>query len=309
MDQPVTMKAAVIDGYGGPEMLHLTETLVPELDEGEVLLEVAAAGVGVWDNMERSGMMAAMLPEESKRFPRAIGGDGSGRIAGLAPGVSGLQVGDEVYGHAFTSPKGGFYAQYVVVPATQIAPRPGSIDLVSAAVLAIPGATALRGLDDILGVKGGQRIAIFGASGGVGYRALQLAKAMGAAVLAVVSGSDGAALARSAGADAVVDSRVGDVADAVRAFAPEGLDAVLAVANGSGLDALIGALKPNGKVAYPHGVQPEPKAGGGRTAVGYDGNADHRVFDRLNALIAKRPFDVHSRPACRSTRRRRRVAS
>ena len=293
MTIPKMMKAVSIDGYGEPDVLKVVELPVPQPAPGEVLVEVAAAGVGVWDAGERSGAMAGMLPDAARHLPRVIGGDGSGRVVALADGVTGFAVGDEVYGYAFGSPKGGFYAEYVALPADQLAPRPESIDLVSAAVLAIPGATALRGIDDTLRVEAGQRLAIFGASGGVGYPALQLAKAMGASVLAVVSGADGAALAARAGADAVVDSRSGDVAGAVGAFAPDGLDAVLAVANGAGLDALAAALKPGGVLAYPHGVQPEPAAPQGRRATAYEGAADRGVFEKLNALIAQRPFDVH----------------
>ncbi|MGI4877187.1 MAG: NADP-dependent oxidoreductase [Janthinobacterium lividum] len=293
MELSEMMKAVVIDGYGEPDVLRVVDLPVPRPAAGEVLVEIAAAGVGVWDAGERSGAMAGMLPDAAKHFPRVIGGDGSGRIVALGDGVTGFAVGDEVYGYAFGSPGGGFYAEYIALPAGQVAPRPDSIDLVSAAVLAIPGVTALRGVDDTLGVTAGQRLAIFGASGGVGYPALQLAKAMGASVLAVVSGADGAALANDAGADAVVDSRSGNVGEAVAAFAPDGLDAVLAVANGAGLEALAAALKPGGTLAFPHGVQPEPTVPEGRNAEVYEGNADRATFDKLNALIERRPFDVH----------------
>lgn len=293
MTVPQTMTAVVIDGYGEPDVLHVAELPVPRPAAGEVLIEVVAAGVGVWDAGERSGAMAGMLPDSAKHFPRVIGGDGSGRIVAVGDGVTDFAIGDEVYGYAFAAPGGGFYAQYVALPATQVAPRPPEIDLFSSAVLAIPGATALRGIDDTLQIKPGQRLAIFGASGGVGYPALQLVKAMGAQVLAVVSNEEGASLVTKAGADAVANSRTDDLAEAVRSFAPDGLDAVLAFANAPGLDALSAALRPGGRLAYPHGVMPEPVVPEGRTAAMYEGNADRGVFAKLNSLIAARPFDVH----------------
>ena len=285
MSLPQSMTAVVIDGNGDPDVLHVSQLPVPQADAGEIVVEVAAAGVGVWDAGERSGAMAAMLPDEAKHFPRVIGGDGSGTVVAIGPGVDDHKIGDEVYGYAFGSAKGGFYAQYVAMPANQAAPLPAGVDLVRAGALAIPGGTSLRGLADALSIQPGQRIAVFGANGTLGLPAVQLAKAMGVHVLAVVSGKEGLELVRRVGADAAVDSKGGDVAAAVAAFAPDGLDAVLATANGDGLDALTAALKEGGTVAFPHGVQPEPSAPAGRHAKVYEGAVDRPLLERLNALI------------------------
>ena len=113
------------------------------------------------------------------------------------------------------------------------------------------------------------------------------------APLAVASGKDGVALARAAGADEVVDGKGGDLAAAMHRFAPDGLDAVPATVNGKGLDTAIAAIRQGGRVAYPNGVQPEPKGGPGVEAVGYSGTPDRQTFDRLNALIEAGPFSVH----------------
>ena len=124
--------------------------------------------------------------------------------------------------------------------------------------------TALRGLDDTLGLKPGESLMIFGASGGIGHLAVQLAKRMGARVLAVASGDDGVALARRLGADAVVDGHKDDVAAAAREFAPDGLDAALLTAGGEAAEKALTALREGGRVAYPNGVEPEPQARSGR---------------------------------------------
>jgi len=87
--------------------------------------------------------------------------------------------------------------------------------------------TALRGLDDTLALKPGESVMIFGASGGIGHLAVQLARRMGARVFAVASGSDGVALVKRLDADAVVDGYKDDIAAAARQFAPKGLDAAL----------------------------------------------------------------------------------
>ena len=287
MSLPQTMTAVVIDANGDPDVLHASQIPVPQADAGEILVQVAAAGVGVWDAGERSGAMAAMLPDEAKHFPRVIGGDGSGTVVAVGPGVEDHKVGDEIYGYSFGSAKGGFYAQYIAMPANQAAPLPTGVDLVRAGAIAIPGATSLRGLADTLSVQPDHRIAIFGANGTLGLPAVQLAKAMGAHVLAVVSGKEGLDLVTRVGADVAVDSKGGDVAAAVASFAPDGLDAVLATANGDGLDALTAALKDGGSVAFPHGVQPEPTAPSGRHAKVYEGAVDRPLLERLNKLISK----------------------
>lgn len=290
---PATMRGVAIDGFGGPEKLKLQELPVPEPGPGEVLIRVAVAGVGVWDVAERQGQLVGVVPGAAAKFPLVPGADGAGTVAALGPGVTEFREGDEVYAYGFLNPKGGFYAEYAAVPADQVARVPESLHLEGAVALPVTGVTALRGLDDTLQIGPGARLLVFGAAGGVGYPAVQLAKAMGAHVLAVVSNGDAAALVRGAGADVVVNGREDDLDGAIRAFAPDGLDAVLAVVNGAGLDTAIAAVRQGGRVAYPHGVQPEPQGRSGVEAVGYDGTPGRAVFDRLNALVESRPFHVH----------------
>src|SRR5262249_57766568 len=111
----------------------------------------------------------------------------------------------------------GFYAEYVAVHEENVAPIPKGLDPEEAGALGADGVTALRGLADQLDLRPGERLMVFGASGGVGHIAVQLAKRMGAKVLAVASGPDGVALVKRLGADAAVDGRKDDVASAVRA--------------------------------------------------------------------------------------------
>lgn len=292
MTIPATMRAVVIDGYGAPDVLSVRDMPVPQTAAGELLIKVAFAGVGVWDAGERSGAMAAMLPDAAKIFPRIIGGDGAGTVAAVGDGVTGFDVGDTVYASTFAGAKGGFYAEYTAVPSDQAAKLAHGLDLAQAGAVAITGVTALRGLTDTLRVQDGDRVLIFGAAGGVGHAAVQLAKALGADVLAVVSNAEGAALVRAAGADAVVNSKVDVLTEAIRSFAPGGLDAVLAAVSGTGLDAAIAAVRDGGRIAFPHGVQPEPVGRPSVETIGYDGTVDREVLDRLNALIERGPFTV-----------------
>ena len=283
------MKAIAIDRYGGKEMLTLRELPVPAYGPDEVLVKVEVAGVGVWDAMVRSGVMDAKAPAT---FPLILGADCAGTITEAGAQVHGFQAGDKVYGYSFLSPKGGSYAEYVVLPSAQVALVPEGLPTEQAGALAVPGLTALHGLTTALQLQAGGRLLIFG-TGSVGNLAIQLAKRLDVLVLAVASGEDSVALARAAGADEVVDGKGGDLNAAIRRFAPQGLDAVLATINAQGLDVAIAAIRQGGRLAYPNGVQPEPKANDGVTAVGYDGAPDRQTFDKLNALIAAGPFSVY----------------
>jgi NADPH:quinone reductase-like Zn-dependent oxidoreductase len=119
----------------------------------------------------------------------------------------------------------------------------------------------------------------------VGSLAIEFAKLRGARVLATASGEDGSAFVKRLGADAVVDGRSGDITAAARAFAPGGVDAILALAGGGALERCIDALRPGGRVAFPNGVSPEPKAREGLTVIGYDAIAGVQEFERLNQAI------------------------
>lgn len=292
MTIPETMRAVVIDAYGEPDVLKLRHMPLPVPAAGEVLIRVAFAGVGVWDVGERSGAMAGMLPAAARIFPRIIGGDGSGTVVVVGDGVEGFAVGDAVYASTFAGPKGGFYAEYTAVPSSQVAKLPHGLDMAAASAVAITGVTALRGLTDTLRLKGGDRLLIFGAAGGVGHAAVQLAKALGAHVLAVVSNDEGAALVRAAGADVIVNSKADPLASTIASFAPDGLDAVLAAVSGSGLEEAITGVREGGRIAFPHGVQPVPVGPSGVDVIGYDGTVDREVLDRLNGLIGSGPFTV-----------------
>jgi NADPH:quinone reductase len=145
--------------------------------------------------------------------------------------------------------------------------------------------TALRGLDDTLALKPAESVMIFGASGGIGHLAVQLAKRIGARVFAVASGSDGVAFVKKLGADAVVDGRKGDIAAAASQFAPDGLDAALITAGGPATDKALTAMRPGGRVAYPNGVEPIPNPPSGVEAKAYDGMPDPQAIEKLNQLI------------------------
>jgi NADPH:quinone reductase-like Zn-dependent oxidoreductase len=122
---------------------------------------------------------------------------------------------------------------------------------------------------------------------------VQLAKRLGARVFAVASGDDGVALARRLDADAVANGRKDDVEAAARAFAPNGLDAALVTAGGETTDRALRAMRSDGRVAYPNGVEPEPKVPSGVKVQNYDIEPSPQQIERLNRLIESGPFEVH----------------
>ncbi len=214
-----------------------------------------------------------------------LGSDGAGIVAAVGSRVRRLKPGDRVYAYAWDNPKGGFYAEYVAVTAETVAHTPQPLDLKHAGAIPVTGLTALQGIDDALHVKKGQAVVVYGASGGVGSLALQLAKLRGARVLATASGEDGLAFVRELGADMAADGRHGDIMAAVRSFAPDGVDAVLALAGGGTLERCIEAVRGGGRVAYPNGVEPRPKKRRGIEIISYDGTAGVREFEHLGRAL------------------------
>jgi NADPH:quinone reductase-like Zn-dependent oxidoreductase len=291
MNVPHTMKAAALRHYGGPEQLALAELPVPAIDADEILIHVKSAGLGVWDPLEREGKLQELM-NVPPHFPYILGSDGAGAVAAVGKDVSRFKPNDIVYGIEFMNPKGGFYAEYAAIKADNASLVPANVSLSQAGAMPVDAMTALRGLDDTLAVEPGESVIIFGASGGVGHMAVQLAKRMGAHVLAIASGDDGVELANRLGADASVDGKRGNVSAAIRSFAPTGVDAAL-LANGKGIGPILAAVRDGGRVAYPHGVEPDQKPRGNIRMDAYDGDPDPAAIEKLNQLIESGPFEVY----------------
>ena len=289
-----TMKVVAIDRFGGIETLKTRQLPIPDVGASEVLVRVEAAGVGVWDPFEREGGFAKEYNVQPT-FPLVLGSDGAGTVEAVGDGVQSLKKGDRVYGIALMNPKGGFYAQYIVLKETNLSriPVKAKLTIQQAGAMPVDAITALAGLDATLGLKANESILILGASGGIGHMAVQLAKRMGARVLAVASGEDGVAFVRQLGADKVVDGYKDDIQATAREFAQKGLDAVLLTTGGAAAEKALSTLREGGRAAYPNGVQPIPKERPGIKIQSFDGEYNPPPFERLNRLIEAGPFEVH----------------
>jgi NADPH2:quinone reductase len=286
-----TMLAAAMDSFGGVESIRVRELPVPRPRPGEVLIRVEAAGVGSWDAVEREGAYDGAFSVPST-FPYVLGWDGAGRVSAVGADVAGFSPGDRVYAASMPLPRGGFYAQYAVVAQEHVARVPAGLAVEQAAAMPWDTLTALSGLD-VLQLRPGRSLMVFGASGGIGHLAVQLAKHQGARVLAVASGADGVALASRLGADLAVDGRREDIPAAARAFAPDGLDGAVVTAGGEVVDLALSAVRDGGCVAFPNGVTPEPRTRSAVRLVRYDGERDRAATDRLNRLVEAGAFTVH----------------
>lgn len=287
-----TMRAVAIDEFGGIEKMKPRKLPVPNVADDELLVRVDTAGVGVWDPFEREGGFAKEYGMKA-HFPLVLGTDGAGTVETVGKKIRNLKQGDRVYGINLMSPKGGFYAEYTVIKASNVAMIPQALSTRDAGVLAVDGVTALEGLDDTLKLKAGESILILGASGGIGHLAVQLAKRMKARVLAVASGQDGVDFVKRLGADKVIDGHREDILKAAREFAPKGLDAALLTAGGKAAEQALAALRDGGRAAHPNGVEDVPQPREGVKVMSYNGRPNPQTFAKLNELIDGGPFEVH----------------
>jgi NADPH:quinone reductase-like Zn-dependent oxidoreductase len=152
--------------------------------------------------------------------------------------------------------------------------------------------TAIQGIDDALHLKKGERLMILGASGGLGVFAIQFAKVRGARVLAIASGADGVALAGKLGADVAIDGHDSDIAGAARAFAPDGVDAILALTGGKALTKCLDTLRRGGRLAYPNGIEPVPRKRRGIRTKPYDAVAGRAQWEHLSRAITAARLQV-----------------
>jgi len=228
------MKAARIHEFGSPDVIRIDDVPPPTPNEGEILVRVAAAGVGPWDALFRERKITVSSP-----LPLILGSDLSGVVEATGPGVTKFRAGDEVYG-VTNSQFLGAYAQYALASEMMMAQKPRSLSFVEAASAPVVAVTAWQMLFDYAQAKAGQTVLIHGAGGNVGAYAVQMAHNAGLEVFATASSKDHDYV-RELGAGTVIDYRETPFEDVVRA-----VDIVLDTVGGDTLMRSIGVLKPGG---------------------------------------------------------------
>lgn len=197
------MKAAQINKYGGSEVIEINpDAPVSEVNKGEVLVEVMAAGLNPVEAAIRSGFMQKFLP---LKFPITVGGDFSGVVSKIGKDVTRFKIGDEVFGDANHFNGGtGSVAEFVISRVKNTCLKPKGIDYIQAASLPLAGTSVVQALEEHIKLKKGQKILIHGGGGGIGSLAIQLAKHMGAYIATTVSTAD-LLFVKNLGADLVID--------------------------------------------------------------------------------------------------------
>ncbi len=279
---PKVMTAMVLTGYGGFDRLDLRHDVpVPDVQPGEVLIKVAAAGVnntdintrigwysksvtdgtttdGASGGMEEAGCDDATWAGGSLRFPHIQGADVCGRIVAAGEGVSGSRIGERVIVEPcwsvtdadnvsricyFGSECPGGFAQYVAVPAANAWPIESDLTDTELASFPCSYSTAMN-LIMRLDLKAGETVLVTGASGGVGSAAVQIAAARGAQVIAI-AGAKKAADVAAIGAGSVLDRG----ADPVAELGADAVDCVIDLVAGPGFGSLLDVLRPGGRYA------------------------------------------------------------
>lgn len=191
------MRAVIGSQHGGPEVLQIGEVAAPEPGPGQLLVDVAAAGVNYMDIYQREGRP----PYASAGLPYVPGAEGAGTVAAVGPSVRDFAAGDRV---AWTMAPGS-YAEQVAVPAAQAVPVPAGLELDVAAAVMLQGMTAHYLCHSTYPVGQGDHVVVHAAAGGVGLLLTQMIAMRGGVSVATTSTTAKAVLAQQAGADYVTD--------------------------------------------------------------------------------------------------------
>jgi NADPH2:quinone reductase len=237
--------AIAIHEFGGRDKLELMELPEPKLPPDAVRIRIRAAGVNPVDWKLREGRLEPAFPHV---FPVVPGWDAAGVVEAVGPGVVEVAPGDEVFAYCRKHFIGeGTYAEYVTVPVTFVARKPAGLSWEQAGAVPLTGLTAYQALFFGAGLTAGETVLVYGASGGVGGFAVQIAVAAGAEVIAVAR-EEHREYVLALGAYEVIDYTERDVVEAVREFLPKGVDVALDVVGGETLARAVEAVRDEGRI-------------------------------------------------------------
>ncbi len=241
MSLPETMTAIEISEFGGPEVLKLATRPVPKPSANDVLIRVAAAGVNRPDAIQRAGHYPP--PPGQSDLP---GLEVSGEIVALGDGVEGVSIGD----HVCALTPGGGYAEYCIAPAAHCLPVPDGVSISDAAGIPETSFTVWHNVFQRAYLRGGESFLVHGGSSGIGTTAIQLAKAMGAAVYTTAGSDVKCAACRDLGADIAINYRDEDWALVLREKTElRGVDVILDMVGGDYIQKNIDSLAIDGRLS------------------------------------------------------------
>ena len=233
------MKAIQIHETGGPEVLTLADLPIPEPGPGQVLIRVEATGVNFIEVYFRKGVYKASLP-------LTPGSEAAGTVEELGPGVTGFVAGDAVASVSVL----GSYAEYALVPATQLVKTPDGLSPEQAAAAMLQGMTAHYLTHSTFPLKAGDTALVHAGAGGVGLLLTQMAVRLGARVITTVSTAAKAELSREAGAsDVILYTEQDFPAEVKRLTAGKGVDVVYDSVGKTTFQGSLNCLRPRGLLA------------------------------------------------------------
>ncbi|USQ76337.1 quinone oxidoreductase family protein [Ornithinimicrobium cryptoxanthini] len=266
------MRAVVVSEQGGPEVLRVEDREVPEPGDGQVRVDVQAAGVNYIDIYQRSGTYPMQTPF-------VAGSEGAGTVSAIGPGVADVAVGDLV---AWAMVSGAGYAEQVVLAADKVVPVPDGVSGELAAAVLLQGMTAHYLVESTFPAQAGQTALVHAAAGGVGLLLCQMLAAKGVRVIGTTSTPEKAELARSAGAAEIVFYRDVDlVTEVERLTDGAGVDVVYDGVGKATFDAGLEVLRPRGTMVLFGGASgPVPPI-------------DPQVLNAKGSLFLTRPSLAH----------------
>jgi len=260
------VKAAVIHGFGDPDVLKYEDIDTPKPGKGQILIKVLAAGINRMEHYLREGSVVPEFP-----FPHILGADASGEVAELGEGVTGFEIGERVIpmpgfplkeeeydihpspmAPSFTLPglgRPGTYAQYIEIPAQWVLKDTTGLKPEEVATLPMSLATAVRAIKEVGEVKAGNKVLVHSGASGSGTMMIQVAKVLGAQVATTVRDDNKGEAAKKVGADLVINMRKEDFVARVKEWTGGlGVDVVIDNLGGDVMAKSIDAVRPMGIV-------------------------------------------------------------
>jgi NADPH:quinone reductase len=233
------MKAMRAHQFGGPELLKLEEAPEPQLQAGQVMIRVRAAGINPADLVRLSGRLG------TPPLPYIPGTDVCGEIERLGPGVSNLKQGQRVFGRALT----GGYAERACLAGEEAVPLPANLSFEEGAAIPIPFYTAYHALHNKAAMKSGETVLVSAGGGGVGVAAIQLARLAGARVITTVGSREKAERVAALGAQVAVNYKEQDFVAEVQKFTDKkGVDVIIENVAADNLAKDFLAVAPRGRI-------------------------------------------------------------